>query len=55
MLLEDAHAHLRDWLAGHQRELTERLHRQLEADHAEARSREDERYRARTPSPTPLG
>ena len=46
-ILEDAHAHLRDWLAGHQRELTERLRRQLEADHDEARSREDERYRQR--------
>ena len=46
-ILEDAHAHLRDWLAGHQRELTERLHRQLEADHAVARGGEDERYRQR--------
>ena len=46
-ILEDAHAHLRDWLADYQRALTERLRRQLEADHAAARSREDERYRQR--------
>ena len=46
-ILEDANAHLRDWLAHHQGELTRRLHSQLEADHEVARRREDERYRQR--------
>ena len=46
-LLEDANAHLRDWLAQYETELTGRLRGQLEADLEVARKREDERFRQR--------
>ena len=46
-LLEDANAHLRDWLAHYQTKLTGRLCGQLEADFEVARKREDERFRQR--------
>ena len=43
-ILEDAHTHLRDYLATHERKLTGHLMQQLEADRSAARTREDERY-----------
>ena len=46
-LFADANRNLRHWLRTHQNDLTKRLRSQLKTDEAEARRRENDRYRQR--------